>query len=179
MQALRSSCSSVSERDDDDVSLDMNEIELLPSETPVPLHPVYGKLTEFYPLEMLDLFWAQFNIQSLHDWQIECLTLPRIKEGANLIFSAPTSAGKSIVCDLLYFRTLMQNRGKCVIFVLPFVSLIAEKEKHLSQLCEQMGFRFASLHSHKRVQFSDDEDCPNLILCTVEKANQLLNRIIE
>ena len=66
-----------------------------------------------------------------------------------------------------------------MIFVLPFVSLIAEKEKHLTKLCSAMNLRFSSLHSHKRVQFTDQEDNPNLILCTVEKANQLINKIIE
>ena len=87
-----------------------------------------------------------------------------------MIFSAPTSAGKSIVCDLLYLRTLLKNPGKTVIFVLPFVSLIAEKERHLKALCDVMGLKFQAMHSHKRAQFSA-EDPPNLILCTVEKAN--------
>jgi DNA polymerase theta len=64
-----------------------------------------------------------------------------------------------------------------VIFVLPFVSLIAEKERKLTKLCEILGLKFQSIHSHKRAQFS--EDMPNLILCTVEKANQLINKIIE
>jgi DNA polymerase theta len=62
--------------------------------------------------------------------------LEAVKQGRNLIFSAPTSAGKSIVCDMLYMRTLMNDASKCVIYVLPFVSLIAEKEHHLSRLCE-------------------------------------------
>jgi replicative superfamily II helicase len=73
----------------------------------IPDHPVYGKLAAYYSLEMLDFIWSQFNIKSLHDWQIECLCLPKVKQGSNLIFSAPTSAGKSIVCDMLYLRTLL------------------------------------------------------------------------
>jgi len=64
-----------------------------------------------------------------------------------------------------------------VIFVLPFVSLIAEKERKLTKICELFGLKFQSIHSHKRAQFA--EDMPNLILCTVEKANQLINKIIE
>lgn len=72
----------------------------------------------------------------------------------------------------------MNDATKCVIYVLPFVSLIAEKEHHLSRLCEHFGLKFSSLHSHKRVLFSE-ESTPNLILCTVEKANQLINKIIE
>ena len=83
-------------------------------------------------MEMLEAVWDAFKIKSLFEWQIQCLTLKSVFEGGNLIFSAPTSAGKSIVCDLLYLRTLMRNRDKCVIFVLPFVSLIAEKEKKLT-----------------------------------------------
>lgn len=93
------------------------------------------------------------KVQTLHAWQVECLCLPEVKAGRNLIFSAPTSAGKSVVCDLLYLRTLMQNSTKCVIYVLPFVSLIAEKEAYLSSLCERLGLKFQSLHSHKRIAF--------------------------
>ena len=78
----------------------------------------------------------------LHQWQIDCLTLGAVKDGRNLIFSAPTSAGKSIVCDLLYMRTLLNDAKRCVIYVLPFVSLIAEKEHNLSRLCEKLGLKF-------------------------------------
>jgi len=59
-----------------------------------------------------------------------------------MIFSAPTSAGKSIVADLLYLRNLVLKPDKCVIFVLPFVSLIAEKEKKLIKLCETLKLKF-------------------------------------
>lgn len=91
-----------------------------------------------------------------------------IKSNRNLIFSAPTSAGKSIVADLLYLRNLVLQPDKCVIYVMPFVSLIAEKEKKLKKLCEILKLKFMSIYSHKRAQFG--EEMPNLVVCTVEKA---------
>jgi DNA polymerase theta len=92
---------------------------------------------------MLEAVWEEFKVQGLFDWQIECLTLePVLKQNKNLIFSAPTSAGKSIVADLLYLRNLMLQPDKCVIYVMPFVSLIAEKEKKLTKLCEILKLKF-------------------------------------
>ena len=51
---------------------------------------------------------------------------------------------------------------------MPFVSLIAEKEKKLKKLCDILKLKFMSIYSHKRAQFG--EEMPNLVVCTVEKA---------
>ena len=68
----------------------------------------------------------------------------------NLIYSAPTSAGKTLVSELLMLRNLIQDPAKKALIVLPYVSLITEKETKLKKLLEPLGLKLQSIHSHKR-----------------------------
>ena len=63
------------------------------------------------------------------------------------------------------------------IFVLPYLSLISEKEKKIEVLLSRLDLKLQSIHSHKRSKLS--EDPPNVVLCTIEKANALINGMIE
>ena len=53
-----------------------------------------------------------------------------IEEKRNLVYSAPTSAGKSLVADLFMLKNVLDWRRKAIM-ILPYVSLAKEKLKHL------------------------------------------------
>lgn len=101
---------------------------------------------------------------------------PKVTDGkTNLVYFAPTSGGKSIVSEILMLRAILGFR-KRAIYVLPYVSIVAEKTQYLSQLTENLNIKIIELHSQSEASWTPNVD---LTICTIEKANSLLNKLIE
>lgn len=113
------------------------------------------------------------NITTMFPWQVECLNKPQIlKMNKNLVYSAPTSAGKTLVAEILSIKTVLE-RGKKVIFILPFVSVVREKMFYFQEIFGGCGVRVEGFMGSynppggfKSIQFA---------VCTIEKANSLIN----
>jgi len=102
------------------------ELALTPTTTCNPLldlcHSAYG-----LSKQLVDNF-ASVGIKSIYPWQSECL----LKSGAlrgekNLVYTAPTGGGKSLVADVLMLKKVIDNPGKKAMLVLPYVALVQEK----------------------------------------------------
>ncbi|KAJ4401100.1 hypothetical protein N0V85_005599 [Neurospora sp. IMI 360204] len=91
-------------------------------------HPAY-KL----PKQLVANF-TSLGIKSIYPWQKQCLLGPGLLSGAkNLVYSAPTGGGKSLVADLLMLKRVLDDpAGEAkAILVLPYVALVQEKVRWL------------------------------------------------
>jgi DNA polymerase theta len=92
-------------------------------------HPAYG-----LPTQLVANF-AALGIKTIYPWQKQCLRGPGLLNGdRNLVYSAPTGGGKSLVADVLMLRRVLENRDAKAILVLPYVALVQEKVRWLRNI---------------------------------------------
>lgn len=120
--------------------------------------------------------YHSFGVKKMFEWQAECLLLGQVLEGKNLVYSAPTSAGKTLVAELLILKRVLEMRKKAL-FILPFVSVAKEKKYYLQSLFQEVGIKvdgyMGSTSPPGRFSSLD------IAVCTIERANGLVNRLIE
>lgn len=118
------------------------------------------------------------HITSLFQWQYDCLTAhPGILAGTkNLIFSAPTSAGKSIIADILIHNQLSKTPKKKVLIVLPYISLANEKMQQLQNMFKFSNFSIGGFMGNALP--SGGFPATDIAVCTIEKANNIVNKLV-
>ena len=133
------------------------------------------------PSELL-LAYQHLGIKNLYQWQAQCLENTGVLHGENLIYCAPTSGGKSLVSELTILQTVLISRKKALV-VLPYISLVVEKEQSFKKLISFLNrsrlrknrLKTASYYGEK-TSFKQIKE--NIIFCTIEKANVILNSFI-
>ena len=121
--------------------------------------------------------YSALGIKAMFPWQAQCLSLPGVLERrCSLVYSAPTSAGKTLVAELLVVKCLFETRKKAL-FILPFVSVTHEKETYFKQLLEPVGVKVGGFHGGRSP--SGGLPAVDLALCTIEKANSIVNHLLE
>ena len=153
------------------------------------------------------LRYERMRVKSLFPWQIECLTVDQgavLKDYRNLIYSAPTSGGKTLVAEILMLRQLSRHiaspgdaedsslinpsiagqRPECrrhtVFFVVPFVALAEEKASYFQDIWQEMNIGVKAFHGDGgdvsgNVLTEDVE----VAVCTIERANILLTQLLD
>ncbi|ESL06340.1 DNA polymerase theta (helicase domain only) [Trypanosoma rangeli SC58] len=128
------------------------------------------------PQSAQHFFTKRRGIKQLYPWQHEVLMRDDVRSGGSLVYSLPTSGGKTLVAEILLLRCLLNRRKSCF-FVLPFVSLAEEKAEGLRPFGDALGF---SVDGHYGTQ--GRLPLPRrttVFVCTIEKANSLLNHMLE
>ncbi|KAI5303095.1 hypothetical protein KEM56_000037 [Ascosphaera pollenicola] len=144
---------------------------------------------------------SKLGINSIYPWQAACLLgKGHLTHEKNLVYSAPTGGGKSLVADVLMLKRVLYSDKKAIL-VLPYVALVQEKMKWLRKVCEDL----------RKLNFDAEEEDPwvdhpktkvlnnkvrvsgffgaaksraswadtDIAVCTIEKANSLINNAIE
>ncbi|KAG9334256.1 hypothetical protein JZ751_008344, partial [Albula glossodonta] len=127
------------------------------------------------PKPILDRY-RSLGVTRMFEWQAECLTLGKVLEGKNLVYSAPTSAGKTFVSELLILKRVLETRRKAL-FILPFVSVAKEKMHYLQSVFQEAGLRVEGYMGSTSA--AGGFTMLDVAVCTIEKANGLINRLIE
>ncbi|KAG5680137.1 hypothetical protein PVAND_009662 [Polypedilum vanderplanki] len=121
--------------------------------------------------------YRKMGVEEMFQWQCECLQNQKVLfEGANLVYSAPTSSGKTFVSEILMIKNILEKKKK-VLFILPFISVVREKINYLQGLLRSSGIRVDGYFGG--YQAAGGFDSLNLVICTIEKANSIVNRLLE
>ena len=104
---------------------------------------------------------ASLGINSIYPWQSSCLLGHGLLNGEkNLVYTAPTGGGKSLVADVLMLKRVIENPTKKALVVLPYVALVQEKLKWLRKAVDGVQKKFeasspSSTQLSRRCKFND------------------------
>jgi len=139
----------------------------------VDLGPFYG-----LPSIVGELYFKHKGVRELFPWQVRCLKSSPVKNKTNLLYSLPTSGGKTMVAEIIMFQEIVCYK-KNVVFVLPYVSLVQEKVRSLTPFALELGF-YVEEYAGSKGRFPPIKRLhkQDLFVCTIEKAHSLFNSLV-
>ncbi|KAL4540938.1 hypothetical protein Ndes2526B_g05493 [Nannochloris sp. 'desiccata'] len=117
----------------------------------------------------------------IYQWQAECLAAEGgqvLDADCNLVYTAPTSAGKTLVAEILLLRALAKHPGRKTMLVLPYRALCHEKARRLAPLLKPLDKEVVEYHGGHYSSHTG-EHTTGIIVATIENANSILNRHLE
>lgn len=87
-------------------------------------------------------------MSQLYDWQKEVLGLKELQNGKNLIYSLPTSGGKTLIAEIIMLRTVLVLKKKAL-FILPYVSLVEEKKESMELFGDNLNFQVEAYYANQ------------------------------
>ena len=162
---------------------------------------------DWLPSSVVDRYKSR-KITRLYDWQEDLLNKEHVKFRGNFIYSLPTSGGKTLVSEILLLKTVYEHGSRCPIqspskspstplrspshkkvqyqsgmLILPFVTLVEEKcaaFRSLIQGSTMDNCQEVIVESYFGTQgTSPPPPPPALYICTIEKANGVLNALFQ
>jgi len=134
-------------------------------------------LYHYIPSQIAD----NYKHKTLYPWQVALLENEDVLDrGKNIIYSSPTSGGKTVVSEIIMTRRLTVDKTK-VVFLLPFKAIIEEKVIDLNEKFKDVGWKANPYHSeavkiYDNASFNDDDE--RVMVCTFERGNSILNGLI-
>lgn len=169
------------------------------TQMPPPMSTLAGYRDTANPLSLSNPMWGlkrevvlgfgACGIATMYPWQLACLSLAGLLAGEkNLVYTAPTSAGKSLVADVLMIRKVVIERKKAIV-VVPYIAIVQEKTKFLKKVLEKVkvqaeprgdwdktrhwrGLNIVGFHSGTRSRLGWEEI--DVAVCTIEKVCRFL-----
>ena len=116
--------------------------------------------------------YKQKGIHAMLEWQLECLSKPGVlSDYKNLIVSARTSAGKSLVGEIISLKCILEKKKK-VLIIQPYVSGVSMTEDYLKYIFEAAGIKVKGLL--ESIPLHGDISKVDVAICTIEKASILI-----
>ncbi|CAB3401340.1 unnamed protein product [Caenorhabditis bovis] len=128
------------------------------------------RFPEWVANEVVD-FYNSMGISHLFEWQHDFLC-KATTSSENLVFSAPTSGGKSLVAELLALQLCLT--GKKVVFVFPYISIAREKLSQLQRCFRRVDIQVAGYIGPQAINPLE----MRIAICTIEKSASLINRAL-
>ena len=111
------------------------------------------------------------GVEKLYPWQDSCLRTICSGTATSVIYSAPTSGGKSLVSDIAMFRRIFFS-GHRALIVCPFISICRERGNFLRRWLSPLGIVVKEFHGS--ISDAWTESC-DVCVCTVQKAISILH----
>jgi DNA polymerase theta len=117
------------------------------------------------------------RIKSLFQWQIDLMMDQRIKVGSkNLVYSLPTSAGKTLIAQLFLLRTCIVRQCKALL-VLPYRAVVDEVYQSLSAMGALLGVHVEAFYAARgAVPLAHG---PMVCVATIERATGIISSLVE
>ncbi|ETO20843.1 hypothetical protein RFI_16367 [Reticulomyxa filosa] len=104
--------------------------------------------------------YAKEGISHLYDWQVECLNHRGVLNGGNLVYSAPTGGGKTLVAEIIMLRNVLRTKKKHFLFC----------QKYFKRVYSKQRIKVKGFYNDK--VSSLDRNC-DIAVCTMEKVLSL------
>ena len=121
--------------------------------------------------------YKEEGICQLFEWQAAALAQPGVlDDGANLVYTAPTSGGKTLVAEMLMLHRLEEGGAHAkAVFVVPYKAIVDEKVRYFERVLKGTKTKVAAYYGGRGTLPVPPK--LNVLVCTMEKADVVVQNM--